>query len=688
MTNRFRAGRPGFFLCAFLPIFLFSSCFGFSLWGQSRAEILQSLERRDYSFLDSVAPADYDKILSLGSEAPYYVGLHLVRGGKANEARRIFSVGSEKSPEPFKSLCLEELVKIGTASERLDTVERILAKKGDDAAALELKDDLLLESGDFGRISGGISALYYSRPMNETLATAFATLPADIPAPFADITAARVAVFHKSYQSAWLKARAVLVSGEKDGFRRIVLSDFGKAALYGSAEGIADVKFLDGLYEKAADTEIRYVLAFYAGRMYSRLATGALPFGSPSKGMTPAKLEKKARERFATAISLAASPDDYDNALWYLLDFSLSTDSGDILDLISRYAPKWGDSGDFSDILDRLIVDCVQKRDWKTLVALRDALPESTDSDMMTRLEYLAARSGLLSLEDTKTSCSRAFTDDRGSLYYRTMAASVLGIPIGSPAPASRPAGTVSAAPREFSTDAAERVLRGYLAWFLPERVYPAVSRFYPDLPLSFARELSGGLEAAGRRGDSLRVLIFAMHNGSEPVTDSDLAAIYPRPWLPEVSAAAQRFGVPEYLLYALMRSESLFQDDVLSRAGAIGLTQLMKPTAADIAKKLGVESFDLLDPNTNITFGAYYLSSLIRRLDGHTMPALFAYNAGITKVRSWQKAATGLPGDLFLESLPYAETREYGRKVLAAAAVYGYLYYGKSTDEIARDLF
>ena len=130
--------------------------------------------------------------------------------------------------------------------------------------------------------------------------------------------------------------------------------------------------------------------------MYARLATGALPFGSPSKGVTPAKLEKKARARFETAIGLAANPDDYDNALWYLLDFSLSTESDGVLDLISRYAPKWSDSGDFSDILDRFIVGCVQKRDWKTLVALRDSLPDSTDSDTMTRLDYLAARSGLL----------------------------------------------------------------------------------------------------------------------------------------------------------------------------------------------------------------------------------------------------------------------------------------------------
>ena len=128
---------------------------------------------------------------------------------------------------------------------------------------------------------------------------------------------------------------------------------------------------------------------------------------------------------------------------------------------------------------------------------------------------------------------------------------------------------------------------------------------------------------------------------------------------------------------------------------GAQGLTQLMKPTAADIAGRLGVGTFDLADPATNILFGSYYLSSLVKRLDGNTMSALYAYNAGITKVRLWLKDAGvsdrpdgSRDGDIVLEGLPYAETREYGRKVLASAAVYGYLYYGKSTGDVVRELF
>ena len=78
----------------------------------------------------------------------------------------------------------------------------------------------------------------------------------------------------------------------------------------------------------------------------------------------------------------------------------------------------------------------------------------------------------------------------------------------------------------------------------------------------------------------------------------------------------------------------------------------------------------------------------MIRRSDNRIMPACFAYNAGISRVRGWQKKAQGLPEDLFLESLEYAETRDYGRKLLSAATVYGVLYYSEEPEDIVRLFF
>jgi soluble lytic murein transglycosylase len=67
---------------------------------------------------------------------------------------------------------------------------------------------------------------------------------------------------------------------------------------------------------------------------------------------------------------------------------------------------------------------------------------------------------------------------------------------------------------------------------------------------------------------------------------------------------------------------------------------------------------------------------------------ALLAYNGGMGRLRRWRNAESKLPGDLFLETIEYNETREYGRKVLAAAAAYGYLYYDITMEEVIADIY
>ena len=180
----------------------------------------------------------------------------------------------------------------------------------------------------------------------------------------------------------------------------------------------------------------------------------------------------------------------------------------------------------------------------------------------------------------------------------------------------------------------------------------------------------------------------FSLKNREDAAAREQLELLYPRPWLETVSKYAAEYRLPECLLYALIRSESFFQPQVVSGAGAVGLTQLMPATAADIARKLKMTDYSLTDPEINIRFGAYYLAEMIRRSDNRIMPACFAYNAGISRVRGWQKKAQGLPEDLFLESLEYAETRDYGRKLLSAAAVYGALYYEEEPEDIVRLFF
>ena len=240
----------------------------------------------------------------------------------------------------------------------------------------------------------------------------------------------------------------------------------------------------------------------------------------------------------------------------------------------------------------------------------------------------------------------------------------------------------------EFSTQEAQTYIDGLLHFGLYDMVYPRIVAVYPSISAEEALQIARTLADEGRYADSIRVIRFSLRNQEDAATKEQLELLYPRPWIETVSKYAAEYRLPEYLLYALIRSESFFQYQVVSGAGAVGLTQLMPATASDIAKKLKVTDYSLTDPETNIRFGAYYLAEMIRRSDNRIMPACFAYNAGISRVRGWQKKAQGLPEDLFLESLEYAETRDYGRKLLSAATVYGVLYYSEEPEDIVRLFF
>jgi soluble lytic murein transglycosylase len=99
---------------------------------------------------------------------------------------------------------------------------------------------------------------------------------------------------------------------------------------------------------------------------------------------------------------------------------------------------------------------------------------------------------------------------------------------------------------------------------------------------------------------------------------------------------------------------------------------RILKEGGPDYAA--AASGLDLKDPAANIHIGSFYLMFLMTRFEGDTLLSLLAYNGGMNRIRRW-KAATTLPADLFLETVSLSETREYGRKVIAAAAVYRQLY-------------
>jgi soluble lytic murein transglycosylase len=152
----------------------------------------------------------------------------------------------------------------------------------------------------------------------------------------------------------------------------------------------------------------------------------------------------------------------------------------------------------------------------------------------------------------------------------------------------------------------------------------------------------------------------------------------YPAAFRSEVERWATPAGVPPDLLLALMREESGLDPNVISAAGAVGLTQLMPSTAQDVAKKLRmgrVQQADLMKPPISIRIGAAYFGGLLQRYDGSEALALAAYNVGEGPVRSWLRSRGSLPLDAFVEEIPVQETRGYVKRVLRSYAAYRFLY-------------
>ena len=154
---------------------------------------------------------------------------------------------------------------------------------------------------------------------------------------------------------------------------------------------------------------------------------------------------------------------------------------------------------------------------------------------------------------------------------------------------------------------------------------------------------------------------------------------VYPSPYEELVQAAEAEWQLPEDLIYAVMRQESGFRPHVVSPAKAVGLMQLIPPTARNVAKELSVEynpSF-LESPPHNIRFGGYYLKKVLSTFSDVAPLAVAAYNAGPIAVSHWLEAGEELPLDLFVAKIPYRETRGYVHRVIGNWARYRYLRGG-----------
>ena len=151
----------------------------------------------------------------------------------------------------------------------------------------------------------------------------------------------------------------------------------------------------------------------------------------------------------------------------------------------------------------------------------------------------------------------------------------------------------------------------------------------------------------------------------------------FPRAFAEHVEAAATKESVPATLVWAVMREESAFDPDAVSPSAAYGLLQLILPTAAAYAKKLSLpgDAHALARPDINIPLGTAYLKKLRAEFPDNPGLAVPSYNAGEGATHRWLSPPLADSFDLWVESIPYDETRKYTKRVLASYWTYIALY-------------
>ncbi len=168
-----------------------------------------------------------------------------------------------------------------------------------------------------------------------------------------------------------------------------------------------------------------------------------------------------------------------------------------------------------------------------------------------------------------------------------------------------------------------------------------------------------------------------AIHMANAASLSDHLDLRFPLAYPEFFKRASHVTAIPESFLIAIARQESAFDPRARSHADALGLMQLLPSTAKRVARRTGLSApsdEDLLNPSVNVEIASHHLAELMLRYGNRRPLAAAAYNAGASRVDRWIKNAGGVPMDVWIETIPFRETRNYVKNVLAFAQVYGRL--------------
>jgi hypothetical protein len=704
---------------------LSTGCGQKSVWGLPADELKDSLARADYSAFSGIdwKSQDLSQALELGPGAPYYLSLIFEKLKQPELSELMLELAWNRLPRPWKERAGLALVKRYLAEkdfQKAEKVARPLAEMVEGTPAAHDARRALVE------------ALYWSKADEEVLSEARRIQPAD----------AELSLF-QAVSSLRLKrdaARSLFV----DLFLREKLSPVhARAYLYLSADpesmgifsdwekGLLEGKFAlqQGDWAKGIPLMEKAVLGIEPARLagsplISELGSAYISGGMASRGeafMEALAAGLSGEERldaqeaagkcgrrvpdygkalgFFRAVA-AVSRDAFrqDRMRWFILDVLLKTNPPDLAEELARESALWNDPSYFSDLLEERISSLTADRRWNDLVRLRTALEGRAPRAVRAQLDYILARALQQRLiprvpgkpDPVPEDLFRAARDTSPYGYYGVLASCFLGElpqPVLSmdaeqtAGPAAQPAGA-PVAPAAKPASSLDPVIDGLVSFGLTGEAFDEIwdrrEGLDDGLLLAYALRLAGAQDH--RSALNLIGLLWRRRT----LSADEMRVLYPRAFASLIEDISARSSFPNFLIYGLVREESYFDPDIVSGAGAAGLAQLMPATAGDMARSLRIDNPDLTDPETSLTLGVRYLEVLLART-GSLPKALLSYNAGLTRSRSWDRLNGGLATDLFVEAVPFEESRQYVRKILVSSIIYAYLYKNQDPRETVK---
>lgn len=312
--------------------------------------------------------------------------------------------------------------------------------------------------------------------------------------------------------------------------------------------------------------------------------------------------------------------------------------------------------------------------DWPAVARAIDGLPE----EMAAQPDWIYWRARAHRAAGAHEAAQGAFARiaDRPD-FYGMLATEALGRLYAPPARALPPGND------ELAAAAANPGLVRGLALIRAGMRIDGIREWYWTLREGSDRELLAAAEFA-RRQD---VIDRAINTADRTRAEHDFHLRYPTPFLDQVEPRARAVGLDPAWVYGLMRQESRFIMDAKSSAGAKGLMQLMPATARWVAQKIGMADFrpgKVTEMDTNVILGTNYMRMVMDSLDDHPVLASAAYNAGPGRARKW-RAERPIEGAIYAETIPFSETRDYVKKVMANTLVYAALLDGTTSSLTAR---